>query len=705
MSILTTGRNAWRVERAHRAAVLIDAAAYFRAVREALLQARQTVFIVGWDLDSRTRLVGESGEADDGWPATLREFLTRLVEERPQLTVHLLAWDYAVIYALEREPFPTVTLGLNTPRRVRFCLDDALPVGSSHHQKMIIIDDALAFSGGLDLTVRRWDTSEHRPDNPLRIDPSGQPYRPFHDVQMMVDGPAARALGELARSRWEIATQESDIPIRPHGTPWPASVTPDFRDADIAIARTQPAFDDIEEVREVETLFLDMVAQAERAIYVENQFLTNTRFAMALCERLQANPALEAVFVAPGTHDSWIESRTMWTGRLRFMRMLRESGVGERVRFLYPCVSHEDRSTNTMVHSKVMIVDDRMLRIGSANLNNRSMGTDTECDLAIEATREDERAAVRKVLHRLIADHCGVAVEQVAAALSAHGSIIRATKELSGRGHALCPIEDDQTELGELSGYLEGIADPERPLQSEVLMTRVFGERIAPRHRTTVIKLVAAALVLIGLTIAWHYPPLSAIAEPENVRPMLMSLAEEPWAPLLVIGVYLVAGLLAFPVLVLIAATAATFGPVTGFAYAAIGSLASAIVTYAVGAALGRETLRNVIGPRLSRIRAKIVRGGVLAVATIRLVPLAPFTIVNLVAGASEIRLGAYVAGTVLGMMPGLIVMSALGHQIMRIITNPSLSDFFMLLGALVLWVSVAIGIQVLLLKSGKPQS
>jgi uncharacterized membrane protein YdjX (TVP38/TMEM64 family) len=209
-------------------------------------------------------------------------------------------------------------------------------------------------------------------------------------------------------------------------------------------------------------------------------------------------------------------------------------------------------------------------------------------------------------------------------------------------------------------------------------------------------------MVLIGLTIAWHYPPLSEIARPESLRPMLQTLAEEPWAPLLVVGVYLVAGLLAFPVLVLIAATAATFGPVTGFAYAAAGSLASAVVTYAVGAALGRETLRNVIGSRLSRIRAKVVRGGVLAVAAIRLVPLAPFTIVNLVAGASEIRLGAYVAGTVLGMLPGLIVMSALGHQIMRIFTNPTLADFLLLLGAVVVWIAVAIGMQILLLKTGK---
>src|SRR5205823_4901455 len=100
------------------------------------------------------------------------------------------------------EPFPSLKLGWNTPSRVHFRLDNMLPVGASHHQKIIVVDDALAFSGGLDLTIRRWDTSRHAVNDPNRCDPAGQSYRPFHDVQMMVDGDAARVLAELARERW-----------------------------------------------------------------------------------------------------------------------------------------------------------------------------------------------------------------------------------------------------------------------------------------------------------------------------------------------------------------------------------------------------------------------------------------------------------------------------------------------------------------------
>src|ERR1700754_2791874 len=141
--ILERGRNVWRVERANEMAVLIDGAAFYRAVREALLKARRSIIIVGWDLHSQTRLVGETGRADDGYPETLAEFLSALVRDRPKLVVRLLLWDYSVLYANERELFPRVALGWKTPERVRLALDDAVPFGASQHQKLVIVDDTV----------------------------------------------------------------------------------------------------------------------------------------------------------------------------------------------------------------------------------------------------------------------------------------------------------------------------------------------------------------------------------------------------------------------------------------------------------------------------------------------------------------------------------------------------------------------------------
>lgn len=540
----------------------------------------------------------------------------------------------------------------------------------------------------------------HRLDDPHRRDPSGKPYPPFHDVQMVVDGDAACALAELVHGRWLRATGEH-IPLKPadHAA-WP-DVAPDLRDVAVAIARTLPACNGQEEVREVEALFGDMIASAEQEIYIENQFLTCAAMAKALAQRLRANTSLQALLVAPHTPENWFEHHTMRNGRIQFLRTLCEAGVSERVRLMCPEVREGERVAHTMVHSKVMIVDDRILRVGSANLNNRSMGTDTECDLVVEAKLDFEREGIRQVRARLLADHCGVSVEQALGA--AEQGLIAAADTLSGRGHRLVPIDDGEPDEGEFAEHLQAVADPERPIESDKLVEALFRDRLPRPSRWFMwAKFAAIPLIALALAIAWQFPPLSHIASPAEIGPMLNALAEQPWAPLLVIGVYVVGGLVAFPVLLLIAATAAAFGPVLGFVYAAAGSLASAIVTYALGLALGRDTLRAVIGPRLKRVQRRIVNGGVVTIAAIRLVPIAPFTVVNIVAGASDIRLGPFIAGTILGMAPGWLLMSALGHQIARIASAPTAMDIALLVTLIIVWISLAATVQLVFAKFGR---
>jgi uncharacterized membrane protein YdjX (TVP38/TMEM64 family) len=206
-------------------------------------------------------------------------------------------------------------------------------------------------------------------------------------------------------------------------------------------------------------------------------------------------------------------------------------------------------------------------------------------------------------------------------------------------------------------------------------------------------------LLVLLLALVWQYTPLARFAEPELVRDTLASFAQGSWAPFVVVAVFVVAGLVVFPLTILIVATAATFGPVLGFVYAAAGALASALVTYALGAKLGKESLRNFLGPRLNRVREKIAKRGVIAVAAIRVVPIAPFTVVNLAAGASEIRLLDYILGTMLGLAPGLVLLSAVGHQVFQIILNPTFLDVALLGGAIIAWIALSIGVQILVSK------
>jgi phospholipase D1/2 len=490
--ILQPGRTVWRIEHAGRAAVLVDGAAFFAAVRSAFLKARRSIFIVGWDIDSRTELQGDDPPTD-GHPTNLAAFLTDLVKLRPELQIHLLLWDYSLLYAHEREPLPRLSLQWQMPPQVTFCLDSTVPFGSSQHQKLVIVDDALAFSGGLDLTIRRWDTRRHELDNALRVDPSGEPYRPFHDIQMMVDGEAARALALLARRRWCHA-KGGEPAIEPLGdpsdVPWPDGFPPEFTDLEIGIARTQPRYNGEhgvdEGVYEVEALFLESIGHAERSIYIENQFLTSPRIAVRLAAQLARKPELEVVIVAPRAHDSFVERRTMRNGRIRFWRIVKQAG-GDRVRLVYPSVERDGRTTHTMIHSKIMVIDDVFLRVGSANMNNRSMGADTECDLIVEARNEAERAAIAGVRDRLLGEHCGVPAEEVAAALAAHGSLVRAADTLSAGGHRLRPIDDGVPDRSPLATLAERIADPPRPLRLGRLLGRVLpqlllrGRQLIPR--------------------------------------------------------------------------------------------------------------------------------------------------------------------------------------------------------------------------------
>ena len=695
--LLRPGENVWRLEPARRAAVLVDAAAYYGALRQSLLQAQRSILIAGWDIDSRTPLVGESGEAEDDLPRNLGPFLAALVARNPELRIKLLLWDYSVLYALERELLPALALQWNTPARVELCLDDEVPFGASHHQKIVVVDDALAFAGGLDLTIRRWDRSAHAPNDPLRVDPRDEPYAPFHDVQMLVDGEAAGALADLFRQRWsraaceELPPRQSLPPVQ--GDAWPTGLTPDFSDIRVGIARTMGPWSGQPPVQEVERLFEDMIGVAERVLYVENQFLTNLNLARRLADRLRQAPELEVVILGPKTHHTWLEHRTMLAGRIRFMALLREAGVADRVRLLYPRVGRPGgRQADVMVHAKVMIVDDRVLRVGSANLCNRSMGLDSECDLVVEATDARGRAAVAAVRNRLLAEHLGAKPGDVAAALK-RGSLFLALDQLRGRRRQLLPIRDGELAEGEGLSQMEAVADPRGALGQGTLLAdfAAQGPRQGGLPLWSRLALILLPMLLLGL--AWRYTPLAGYLNPETFSASLQS-ASGPWGPALALGLFMLLGLIAFPVNVLIVATAAAFGLWPGLAYAAVGAMVSALLTYLVGRRLGTGLLRRLLGPRINRISRGIAANGILAVTMVRLMPVAPFTLVNLVAGAIRIPLLDYMVGTALGLAPGLVLMTALGDRLLRILTDPSAEDLLGFAAVLLAWGALSYALQ-----------
>lgn len=460
-SVLETGRNCWRVERADRASVLVDAEPYFARLDDAMRRARRSIMIIGWDFDASIALRGHGGP---GEAERLGEMLRSLVEANPELEVRILIWNLSTLHA--PSAMAPMILGdkwCDHPR-IQLRLDHDHPVYAAQHQKVVVIDDCLAFVGGMDLTVSRWDTPEHRMDDERRVNADGKPYEPVHDVHMVVDGAAARAVAEMARDRWTFAIGETLAPSAPLGpVPWPEGLEPDFRGVPVGIARTAPRWRGEPAVREIALLTLDALRSAGSHVYIEAQYLADFRVGDCLAELLERPDGPEIVIVVTRFRDAFMEKKFMGENRDRLIRRLMRADRHGRLRTYCLAVPGQGGACGVFVHSKVMVIDDRILRVGSANLNNRSTGLDSECDLVIEAADDQTAAQVAAVRTRLLAEHLGASEEAVRQAEFETGSLISAIEQLNGGERHLNRITAD-AEGPVRPAFGTALVDPRRPI-------------------------------------------------------------------------------------------------------------------------------------------------------------------------------------------------------------------------------------------------
>ncbi len=706
--VLQPGRNCWRIEHAHRFSLLIDADVYFRAVRAAIVAARHSVFILSWDIDSRMRLI--PGGANDGYPEPLGEFLHAVVAERPELHIYILNWDFAMLYALEREWLSAYKLGWRGHSRLEVLLDGKHPVGASHHQKVVVVDDVLAFVGGLDLTRCRWDTPEHACNAPMRCDADGKQHEPFHDVQSMVDGDVARALGELVRFRWKNASGREPVAQQVAQLDrWPHDITPDLTDIDIAISRTEPALEDAPGVHEVRQLHLDAIAAARHALFFENQYFTSALVATALAQRLAEPGGPEVVVVSPKSQSGWLEEATMGVLRSRVHRRLKASDRYGRYRLYSPHLQGLKQGCLN-VHSKVFAVDDDLFCVGSANLSNRSMAFDTECNLVIEASGDEQkkqriRVAIARLRNLLLAEHLDTSPQTVDEHVRKYGSLIDAIEALQKPGRSLHNL--DPAASPDIDRLIpdSALIDPERPMKPDELAAYLVPREVQRPVPRRLIGLGALAVTLALLAIAWRWTPLREWANLPALVSLARTLQDMPFTPVAVVASYVIAGLMVAPVMVLIAVTGIVFGPVIGTMYALAGTMLSATVTYWIGHWLGRDIVQRLVGSRINRLSKRIARRGIVAMLVVRMLPIAPFTVVNVVAGASDIRFRDYLLGTLIGMTPGTIIMVTFVHHLAEAVRNPSIGTITVLGVVAAMLIGVAIGLQRLLDRKSDPEA
>jgi len=441
--LLEEGRTCLRVTRANRAALLVDMACYFEAAKVAMQRAQRSIHFLNWAFEHDTFFhpgPDGSGDEDDRFG----NFLKHLAATRPDLDIRILCWNSAMPVAATQRFFPFADRKAFAGTRVRFVLDGKLPAGACHHQKMLVVDDQIAFCGGGDIGPDRWDTTKHLDDDPRR-EKTRRDHKDFdsrHEVMGIVDGDAAVMLSEIFRERWLRATGEAiDLCQQSQSPAWPECVEPDFHEIDVGAARTHGAWRAYPQVREVEALHIASIKAARKSIYMENQYFTSPLIAEALASRLRETGGPEVMLISTQHSPSYFDQATMDKTRLDFVAHLKAADVHGRFRAYSPVTT---LGRTIIVHAKLTIIDDVLLRIGSANINNRSMGFDTECDLCIEASGPGATAAGARIAQlrtRLLAHWFGCDEGVVSAAIDAEGAITRAVERLRASGYTrLRPI-------------------------------------------------------------------------------------------------------------------------------------------------------------------------------------------------------------------------------------------------------------------------
>lgn len=700
MDIFRPGENCWRVERAEYASIVVDYGNYYRDLRESILKAKKSIFMLGWDIDSRIRLL-RGKDAEGKGQTTFFDLVTTVARENPALQIFLNKWDHSIFFTRQREPSWLEKWQSAGLPNIHVCLDDKLPLAACHHQKVVVIDDELVYWGGMDVALGRWDFRHHHVVNRNRADPGGLPdpdhmthFGPYHDIQGVLAGPAVAAFAELVRSRWLATCPDvippAFVPRAGGGVPpsWPDSDPPDFFNVDLAIARTMPAMrDDTPQTEEVIHALTGEIATAEKFIYIENQFLASPEIARALNKRLLERPALRVLLISCQEPQGHIERRAMWGGRLRFKELIEIGGVAGRVVMAHPASRENGVETPVRIHSKLMIVDDKYLHLGSTNLNNRSMGMDTECDVTLMGHDEASRQKIQAVRNDLIREHTGLEVKDIRRIIEQGGSVRNFLEPLETSRQCLREIDDSPYKDDWFVGLCIAGADPRRP-PLPISWTRMPKFCHTEGVKNAALWSLAAVALLIALPLAWEYTPLSEYADPHYLAGTFKALRGSPFALVWILAVFVVGGLVFFPVTILSAAVILVFGGFTGFSYAMAGALASAASGYAVGRWMGPGWLQRSF-PSLRRAADKLKAQGVLGVTVVRLLPIAPYSLVNIGFGIVRASWIDFMLGTLLGLLPGKVAMALFGDSLLKTIDHPDMASVVQATLLCLVWLGV----------------
>ncbi len=343
--------------------------------------------VVGWQLDSRLRLrkPSVSGLTPDLEPAhteTLREKVLRLCDRAPELRLYLLLWDHPMFYMPQREWLQTRIWEEIHPR-VHLVFDNRHPLGASHHEKLVIVDGHTALVGSVDLCGDRWDSTRHLPHDPARsLDHTHETHGPYHELGLEVSGQACSDLLEHVASRWRALSS----------IPFPRAEPPGDGHTVMHLSRTHSE-PDARITREVEFLFSHLISQTRRHLWLEGQYFWSEKVAHHLVRLMkrhcsQSTELLEiTLIIADNSLLRGLSSR-MIRRQTRLLAMIQAFARRHPDRVRLEVFRPFSGPRPVYVHSKILLVDDRWLSMGSANFSDRALRLDSEIMLTIDATQE-----------------------------------------------------------------------------------------------------------------------------------------------------------------------------------------------------------------------------------------------------------------------------------------------------------------------------
>ena len=355
-----------------------------------------------------------------------------------------------------------------------------------------------------------------------------------------------------------------------------------------------------------------------------------------------------------------------------------------RLRLRTPVVSGGGESRRVAVHAKVLVIDDALAKIGSANFSNRSMGLDSECDLAIEGSDDASCAFVASVRNRLLGEHMGLAAREVGLRLAAHGSLLRLVDDHPASGpRALIPTPtagDAPFDFAVLDG---AIFDPPEPWSANLLLDRAvpvpLRRRLARRWLRPAV-LVVAVLLLWGL---WHRLDPHAHRFHTAVLRLTAFVAERPAGVAVAILAYGLATALFIPVTLLATATLTVFGLWPGVLVAWSGGLLGATLSHAIGGALGPRAVAWIPERLGGGLRRFITRQAFWSVVFMRLLPLGNFGALNTIAGAIKVPRRSFILGNMVGLLPGLVGLGVMVDRVLEMLRHPTLANVLVALALL----------------------